>query len=123
MILAAGRSAGVNEDFSVNPKDKTYYLRYYPGPKFKRRRGMIVVHNDVRHTVNMGIGMNGFRAWQQRPAANRVVCRCGWAGIEHYRVRGTGVSARKCVPTAVCWPQFADVIAAAERLNQSRVSA
>ena len=67
--------------------DGSYYLR--PGFK-KLRPGMIVVHNHVMHTKGMPLGLNGFRAWQQMPAKDRVRCRCGWHGIEHYRVRGLG---------------------------------
>jgi hypothetical protein len=64
-----------------------YYLR----PNFKKlRRGMIVVHNHIMHTKDMPLGLNGFRAWQQKPAKDRVRCHCGWRNIDHYRVRGIG---------------------------------
>jgi hypothetical protein len=79
---------------------------HYLHPNFKKLRpGMIVVHNHILHTREMPLGMNGFRAWQQKPAKDRVRCRCGWWGIEHYRVRGTGASAARCVT----WAQLAKV--------------
>jgi hypothetical protein len=73
-------------------KPAHYYLR---GPNFnrkgiaafKRRAGMVVVHNHVAHTIDMPLGLNGFRAWQQMPTERLAVCPCGWWGIEHYRIR------------------------------------
>jgi hypothetical protein len=64
----------------------------YPvrGRNFKRRPGMVVVHNHVMHTVSMMSGLHGFRVWQQAMTGRLVKCKCRWNGIEHYRVRGLG---------------------------------
>jgi hypothetical protein len=49
------------------------------------------MHNHVRHTVEMPVDVNGFRAWTDiRPPLNVVKCKCGWSGLPHYRL-----SARK----------------------------
>jgi hypothetical protein len=54
---------------------------------FKRREGMVVVHNHIAHTIDMPLGLNGFRAWQQVRTERLVECSCGWWGIKHYRIR------------------------------------
>ena len=64
-----------------------YYLR---GRNFKPRPGMVVVHNHIMHTKGMPLGVNGFRAWQQTRTGKLVECKCGWWGIEHYRIRAAG---------------------------------
>lgn len=68
-------------------ESKTYYLR---GRNFKRRPGMVTVHNHVMHTKAMPLGVNGFRAWQQVRTGRLIECNCGWWGIKHYRVRALG---------------------------------
>jgi hypothetical protein len=50
--------------------------------------GRVVVHNSVRPTRRLGL--NGFRAWVQRPGDEKLeVCLCGWAWHlgQHYRVK------------------------------------
>jgi hypothetical protein len=43
------------------------------------------MHNQVRHTANMPLGLNGFRAWTDvAPYAGFEPCRCGWSGLAHY---------------------------------------
>jgi hypothetical protein len=54
------------------------------------KNGRVLVHNHIWHTKDMPIGVNGFRAWTQARAPNLIVCKCGWAGVPHYRVRGLG---------------------------------
>jgi hypothetical protein len=67
-------------------------------PKDKRR---VLVHNHIMHTVGMPIGVNGFRTWTQIKSNKIVHCKCGWAGLPHYRVKaanpagGTSVSDRQ----------------------------
>lgn len=73
-------------DTFIEKRSGMYCLR---GRRFKRRPGMVVVHNHIRHTADMPLGLNGFRAWQQARTDRLVECDCGWWGIEHYRVRLT----------------------------------
>ncbi len=49
--------------------------------------GKVLVHNHV--TPRKTLGMGGFRAWLDDPAARYEPCPCGWAPhlAEHYRVR------------------------------------
>lgn len=56
-------------------------------PSDKRR---VIVHNHIMHTVDMPLGMNGFRAWTQFKSNKVVACKCGWSGLKHYRVKGLG---------------------------------
>jgi len=67
--------------------------REYPGvpgclprsvPKDKRR---VIVHNQVQHTVDTTNGENGFRCWTQLKTSELVSCKCGWAGLPHYRMK------------------------------------
>ncbi len=53
-------------------------------------RGRILVHNRAEHSVNATCGRNGFQAWTQpEPAPEDFMqCRCGWAGLPHYRPAG-----------------------------------
>jgi hypothetical protein len=57
-------------------------------PKREPRDGRVIVHNRVAHTISQIPGMHGFRAWTQLKDDDCVVCRCGWAGVKHCRVRG-----------------------------------
>ena len=61
-------------------------------PTFHKRiaKGRVIVHNQIAHTKDMPIGLNGFRCWSQKPTSKLVRCKCGWAGIEHYHVKGVG---------------------------------
>ena len=65
----------------------------------KSKPGWVLAHNHVRHTVDMAIDRNGFRAWwfiKSVPDAFKP-CRCGWSKLPH-------VSASpnyKCEPEAV----------------------
>jgi hypothetical protein len=52
--------------------------------------GRVLVHNHIAHTKDMPIGLHGFRCWTQKPESKLVRCKCGWAGIEHYHVKGPG---------------------------------
>ena len=54
------------------------------------KKGRILVHNEVDHSVNTTCGRNGFRAWTQpEPAPQELVaCNCGWSGLPHYRMMG-----------------------------------
>ena len=61
-------------------------------PKIKTR---VIVHNHIRHTADMPAGANGFRCWTQLKSNAITNCECGWAGLRHYRVKGTGDG--KCI--------------------------
>jgi hypothetical protein len=46
----------------------------------------VLVHNHIQHSKNTPNGVNGFRAWTQLPAPEKLVrCDCGWSGLPHYR--------------------------------------
>ena len=51
--------------------------------------GKVLVHNHIRHEADTTAGMNGFRAWTQAPSKDLKRCDCGWAGLPHYRPKGS----------------------------------
>jgi hypothetical protein len=47
--------------------------------------GRKLMHNNVRHTVDMPCGKNGFGAWTaDKVTTGFVECPCGWSGLPHY---------------------------------------
>jgi hypothetical protein len=50
----------------------------------------VLVHNQVR-PVGMfdetPVGPSGFRAWTQKRTGELRVCKCGWSGLPHYRMK------------------------------------
>jgi hypothetical protein len=48
-------------------------------------RGKVLVHNRV--APKKKLGLNGFRAWTQKPNEAVELCDCGWLGRTHYRVK------------------------------------
>jgi hypothetical protein len=54
-------------------------------------RGKVLVHN---HVIPVGFhkwlhhGASGFRAWTQKKTPELTRCRCGWADLPHYHIRG-----------------------------------
>lgn len=53
------------------------------------RPGRVLMHNHIRHTIDMPCGQNGFRAWTDTaPPPGFVKCPCGWAGLPHYALKG-----------------------------------
>jgi hypothetical protein len=74
----------------------------------KLPKGRVLVHNHVMHTEFMHHGANGFRCWTQNFERSLVRCKCGWRGVEHYRVRGMGSD--KCYTSAECYPQLAEFL-------------
>lgn len=52
--------------------------------------GRVLVHNHVQHEPDTPVGVNGFRAWTQKPGDEISVleCACGWAPLAgaHYCV-------------------------------------
>jgi hypothetical protein len=58
-------------------------------PRNQPPEGRVLVHNQIAHTKDMPLGLNGFRAWTQKPQPQRLVlCRCGWQGLKHYHIKG-----------------------------------
>src|SRR5215510_13575522 len=50
-------------------------------------RDLLIVHNHIRHKVDTSNGENGFR-WRTQLKTNDVVaCKCGWAGLPHFRTK------------------------------------
>jgi hypothetical protein len=50
------------------------------------RKGRVLAHNHVRHTINMPNGLNGFRWWswaKKDVPKNFIPCECGYAGLPH----------------------------------------
>ena len=61
------------------------------------RDDVFLWHNHVRHSADMGGGVNGFRyRFAHKPINYRVFmrCDCGWSGLPHYSIRRAGV--QKC---------------------------
>jgi hypothetical protein len=58
----------------------------------KLPKGRVLVHNHIKHTVDMPDGLNGCRCWTQanNNKEELIRCGCGWRGVEHYRVRALG---------------------------------
>jgi hypothetical protein len=52
----------------------------------KLRPGLFLVHNHIRHDKDMPIGEHGFRAWWQKDKDDLTPCKCGWAGLPHYKI-------------------------------------
>jgi hypothetical protein len=72
---------------------QAYGWRYYRGGARVPRSvpaGRFLAHNHIQHTTDMPHGMNGFRCWTLTKPTGLVKCKCGWAGLPHYRVRGLG---------------------------------
>ena len=48
-------------------------------------KGRALMHNHIRHSLDMPCGENGFRAWtDDRPPLGFKRCGCGWSGLPHY---------------------------------------
>ena len=91
-------------------------LRYVRGLTVPKTigTGRKLMHNNVRHTVNMPTGVNGFRAWTDtKVPAGFIRCPCGWSGLPHYAGGGPSVRLPQRLPPAVCW----SVLAALFRLK------
>jgi hypothetical protein len=60
----------------------------YLSPKIPRSisPGRVLMHNHVRHTIDMPSGLNGFRAWTSNAVPNDEFkpCHCGWSGLPHF---------------------------------------
>jgi hypothetical protein len=53
--------------------------------------GRVLAHSHVRHTVDQENGERGFRCWtwpKDKVPSNFKLCKCGWSGLPHYRIRG-----------------------------------
>lgn len=71
------------------PSDGSRYYASFVMPR-KISTGRVLAHNRVRHTVDMPNGRNGFRCWtwpQGKVPRNFKLCKCGWSGLPHYRLR------------------------------------
>jgi hypothetical protein len=65
----------------------TRYLLHIPR---KLTPGRVLMHNHVQHTIDMPLGLNGFRAWTALAApASFERCRCKWSGLPHWHLKGT----------------------------------
>lgn len=61
------------------------YSRYLETTPTSVSKGRVLMHNHVRHSRNMEMGDNGFRAWtDNKPLPGFKRCGCGWAGLPHY---------------------------------------
>jgi hypothetical protein len=51
--------------------------------------GRVLMHNHVQHTIDMPLGLNGFRPWTANAVSNDQFkpCRCGWSGLPHFSIR------------------------------------
>ena len=66
-------------------KDGPHPIHYVSRRPTKSKPGWVLAHNHVRHTVDMAIDRNGFRAWwfyKSVPDAFKP-CRCGWGTLPH----------------------------------------
>jgi hypothetical protein len=72
-------------------------MRYISAKPRQVPAGRIIVHNHVKPDVNSKPDGPGFRAWtlprieltggSGEWVGHLEVCKCGWAGLPHYRVR------------------------------------
>jgi hypothetical protein len=70
----------------TEPNDKRYFNKPGGIPR-TIPAGRVLAHNHVRHTKDMGHGINGFRCWtwpQDKVPRNFKRCGCGWSGLPHY---------------------------------------
>ena len=74
-------------------------MHYVGRTPTKPRNGWVLAHNHVRHTVNMGILRNGFRAWWFTKSVpdDFKPCHCGWSKLPHVSVHND----YKCEPEEV----------------------
>jgi hypothetical protein len=72
----------------VGRKQRTgmHYLPFGTLPR-AIRAGYVLVHNRVGHAADTRCGINGFRAWTEKPNNRLERCKCGWSGLPHYRVK------------------------------------
>ena len=70
------------KDGTVQLSEKHYII--YGVPR-EIPLGMVLVHNQVRHTLKTRTGVRGFRAWfTTAPPRGFKKCGCGWSGLPHY---------------------------------------
>ena len=70
------------KDGTVQLSEKHYII--YGVPR-EIPPGMVLVHNQVRHTLKTRTGVRGFRAWfTTAPPRGFKKCGCGWSGLPHY---------------------------------------
>ena len=65
-------------------------IRYVEGGRVPKSvgAGRKLMHNHIRHTVDMPHGVNGFRAWTDTEVpVGFVKCPCEWSGLPHYASR------------------------------------
>jgi hypothetical protein len=73
-------------------------MHYVSATPRELKAGWTLAHNHIRHTVNMEIGRNGFRAWWFRSVPKGFEpCSCGWSGLPHVAVHPK----YKCEPEKV----------------------
>jgi hypothetical protein len=78
-------------------------------------KGRALMHNHVRHTLDMPCGLNGFRAWTDvKPTPGFKRCGCGWSGLPHY----SATPDYKCEPGS--FVQLEGRYARARRKKQGR---
>jgi len=60
-------------------------MRYVSATPRELKSGWTLAHNHIRHSVNMPLGLNGFRAWWFTNGVpnNFKPCGCGWSGLPH----------------------------------------
>jgi hypothetical protein len=66
-------------------EERTMAMNYWKRVPKSVRRGRVLMHNHVRHSIDMPCGVSGFRAWTDTtPPPGFVMCPCGWSGLPHY---------------------------------------
>jgi hypothetical protein len=80
------------EEFVASMKEETKDMRYCGSGVPKRvPAGRVLAHNHVQHTIDQADGVRGFRCWtwpKDKVPRNFKPCKCGWAGLPHYRAKG-----------------------------------
>jgi hypothetical protein len=72
------------------PEYRSIEMCYHDCVPRKLKPGHVIVHNHIAHTKDMPSGVQGFRFWTQKLTDGVVPCECGWRGVLHYHVKGTG---------------------------------
>jgi hypothetical protein len=63
-------------------------MHYCGSTPTKVPEGRFLHHNHVMHTINMPVGLNGFRAWTYPSVMDGFAkCPCGWSGLPHYAAK------------------------------------
>jgi len=82
-------------------------MRYISRIPKKVAKGRVLMHNHIRHTIDMPAGVNGFRFWTDaEPPPGFKRCGCGWSGLPHYSRMPRGYRCETRKDLGLAWEDF-----------------